>query len=82
MTDQLSPAAQAVLDTYFGTLSKTPQQSLAAAIRAAADQVKRSLSTSTPGTDWGEGWKEGARNVAQGLESIANELEKIFSQVL
>jgi len=41
MTDPipLSPAAQAVLDAYFCTLSKTPQQSIAAALQAAADQV-------------------------------------------
>jgi len=39
MAEQLSPAAQAVLDSYFSTLSKTPNQSLAAAIEALADQV-------------------------------------------
>lgn len=35
----LSLAAQAVLDAYFSALSKTPQQSIAAALRALDSQL-------------------------------------------
>ena len=36
---ELSPQAQAVLTAYFSTLNRTPNQSVAAALCAAIDQV-------------------------------------------
>ena len=41
MTEPLSPAAQAVLDAYFSALHKTPNQSIAAALRAAVAQTQQ-----------------------------------------
>lgn len=45
MTDQLSPAAQAVLDAAYALPLKNGQPNIAAALRATADQVvpKRSM---------------------------------------
>jgi len=69
----LSPAAQAVLDAYFCTLSKTPQQSIAAALRAAADQVVPEYKT-TPGGS--KIWpSEPLPSIRAALLAIAAELE-------
>jgi hypothetical protein len=48
----------------------------AAALRAAADRIKRSAANSTPSTDWGDGWKDGVGDTAQGLLAIAAELKQ------
>jgi len=76
---ELSPAAQAVLDAFTGNDTihgfhlMTPR--LAAALRAAADQARRTVVTGIPSTDWGKGWKQGAMDVAEGFLAIAAELE-------
>jgi hypothetical protein len=78
MTD-LSPAAQAVLDAamqYEINPECYSREIAAATLRAAADIIKRSEANSTPSTDWGDGWKDGIRDTAQGLLAIAAELEQ------
>ena len=79
MTD-LSPAAQAVLDEVLykmcaGESESYAQMIAAAALRAAADQARRTVVTGIPSTDWGKGWKQGAMDVAEGFLAIAAELE-------
>jgi hypothetical protein len=71
----LSPAAQAVLDAYYSTDSLRAAPALAAALRAAADYAQRSSYAAAPSTDWGDGWKVGVSDTAQGLIAIAAELE-------
>jgi hypothetical protein len=74
MIDQpLSPAVQAVL--YAGLGRDSDRLVIAAALRAAADQVRRTAVTGTPSTDWGKGWQQGAMDVAEGFLAIAAELE-------
>ena len=75
----LFPAAQAVLDAFtdewpWQTMPQT-HESLAAAFRAAADYAQRSSYAAAPSTDWGDGWKVGVSDTAQGLIAIAAELE-------
>jgi hypothetical protein len=72
MTD-LSPAAQSVLDAYRSTHLSI--NNLAAALRAAANRARHPVKTSTPSTDWGKGWKQGAMDIAEGLLAIAAELD-------
>jgi len=74
---QLSPAAQAVLDAADSAFDQagTTRQGIAAALRAAADQARRTVVTGIPSTDWGKGWKQGAMDVAEGFLAIAAELE-------
>ena len=81
MTD-LSPAARAVLDAANGANSYGPDDCLnesrwiaAAVLRAVAGIMKRAEANSTTSTDWGDGWKHGVRETAQGLLAIAAELE-------
>jgi hypothetical protein len=73
----LSPAAQAVLDAAFVPWETidTPQSIAAAALRAVADYAQRSSYAAAPSTDWGDGWKVGVSDTAQGLIAIADELE-------
>jgi hypothetical protein len=74
----LSPAAQAVLDAYGNEVGwprpyKHERHGLAAALRAAADQVKRGpdhWDGSMP-DDYDIGWNDGVRY----LLAIANELD-------
>ena len=86
----LSPAAQAVLDAYSKHVSewfkssKTDKPSshyhasgIAAALRAVADYAQRSSYAASPSTDWGDGWKVGVNDTAQGLIAIADELETV-----
>ena len=80
----LSPAAQAVLDAaetgldgYIELLPPTWKSSVAAALRAVADHAQRSGYAATPSTDWGNGWKSGVNDTAQGLLAIAAELENV-----
>jgi hypothetical protein len=77
----LSPAAQAVLDAAASYWDEeyevaSPAVIAAAALREAADISKRSAADSTPSTDWGDGWKDGVLDTAQGLLAIAAELEQ------
>ena len=81
MTD-LSPAAQAVLDEVLykmcaGESESYAQMIAAAALRAAADQARRTVVTGIPSTDWGKGWKQGAVGVDEGFLAIADELEGV-----
>jgi len=82
----LSPAAQAVLtaatqklyclDPEDVPLSASEYGSvIAAALRAVADYAQRSSYAAAPSTDWGDGWKVGVSDTAQGLIAIADELE-------
>jgi hypothetical protein len=73
MTD-LSPAAQAVLDAYIDE-DRAGRLAIAAALRVAADQARQAAATVTPSTEWGEGWSQGAMDVAGGFLAIATELE-------
>jgi len=67
--NNLSPAAQAVLDAY----NSRWDNDLAAALRAAADQVAEEV---TPGQSvWGEGYVEGVIFFRDELLAIAAELE-------
>ena len=64
MTD-LSPAALAVLDAFEAVpLAKTRRFHIAAALRAAAQQLQQA-----------KGWSLGVRWSAQEILTIANELE-------
>jgi hypothetical protein len=85
ITPPLSPAAQAVLDAFQnssdgeyveGVWVVNERIMLAAALREAADISKRSAADSIPSTDWGDGWKDGVCDTAQGLLAIAAELEQ------
>jgi hypothetical protein len=67
--NNLSPAARAVLDAY----NSRWDNDLAAALRAAADQVAEEV---TPGQSvWGEGYVEGVIFFRDELLAIATELE-------
>jgi hypothetical protein len=69
MTD-LSPATQAVLDASNLLAGKDSYLILAAALRAAADQVE----IPAPSNDWLEGFVEGVLAFQRGLLDIAAEL--------
>ena len=80
----LSPTAQAVLDAFEnasdgeyveGVWVVNERTMLAAALRAVADYAQRSSYAAAPSTDWGDGWKVGVSDTAQGLLAIAAELE-------
>jgi hypothetical protein len=74
----LSPAARAVLDALPGAphLQMVNRAYAAAVLRAAADRARQILEEmSSPSNDWGEGWKQGGIDMAQGLLAIAAELE-------
>jgi hypothetical protein len=76
MTD-LSHAAQAVLDAFLKTPGEEPMpgwnygRDIAAALRAAADQVE----IPAPSNDWVEGFVEGVLAFQRGLLAIAAELD-------
>ena len=76
---ELSPAALAVWATYLdhSEMDETPADlpALAAALRVAADYAQRSSYAAAPSTDWGDGWKAGVFDTANGLLAIADELE-------
>lgn len=73
----LSPTAQAVLDAFRS--SHTGQGCLVAALRAVAKHTKARVRDSAPANDWGQGWVEGVKNAACGLDLLANELERHLS---
>ena len=78
MTKPLSPTAQAVLDAaqrYEINPECYSREIAAAALRAVADYAQRSSYAAAPSTDWGDGWKVGVSDTAQGLIAIADELE-------
>ena len=72
----LSPAAQAVLDAYWddAPLEAGAKCGLAAALRAAADQVGQ-VPAHPVNTEWDKGFVDGARLVYRELLGIAAELE-------
>jgi hypothetical protein len=74
MTKPLSPAAQAVLDAFM----KAPcsnKLSVAAALRAAANQVKHEFPLSPEYTEWDSGHDAGIYRVLNKFLAIAAELE-------
>jgi hypothetical protein len=84
----LSPAAQAILTAvtqrqYSCDPIDVPEATgrikyeAAAALRAVADYAQRSSYAAAPSTDWGDGWKVGVSDTAQGLIAIADELEAL-----
>ncbi len=88
MTEPLSPAAQAVLDAFLGDAENTGLQiddmreNIAAALRAAADQVvpwkpKPTEESIGPTIDFGYAWAlfSQANDTRQELLAIAAELE-------
>ncbi len=90
MTEPLSPAAQAVLDAWEAKLEPMvtclthdpEREALAAALRAAADQVvpwqpEPTEKSVGPTIDFGYAWAlfSKANDVRQELYAIANELE-------
>ncbi len=84
---ELSPQAQAVLDAAFSAYWSAEQEApndegmiAAAALRAAADQARQAAATVTPSTEWDEGWRTGAMDVAGGFLAIATELEGFGQQ--
>jgi len=81
MTNQpLSPAAQAVLDAFLDTPGEVPMpmwdygRDLAAALRAAADQVAP-FPGRYPMNEYMEGLRDARQNVWRELLAIAAELE-------
>jgi hypothetical protein len=72
----LFPAAQAIEEAVDNAWSNSRARA-AAALRAAADYAQRSSYAAAPSTDWGDGWKVGVSDTAQGLIAIADELEGI-----
>jgi hypothetical protein len=73
--NNLSPAAQAVFNAADSVFDEagTTSQGIAAALRAAADQVAEEV---TPGQSvWGEGYVEGVIFFRDELLAIAAELE-------
>lgn len=72
---ELSPAASAVLQAITEISPAPADEIAAAALRATAVYAKAGAYGSAPSTDWGDGWKEGVQNTAQGLLAIADELE-------
>jgi hypothetical protein len=78
----LSPSAQVIWDAWNDAYEaqgplEGMDQPLAAALRAAADQARRTVVTGTPSTDWSKGWRQGAMDVADGFLGIAAELEGV-----
>ena len=72
MTD-LSPQAQAVLDAYIAGLASKRRNAIAAALRAAADQVVPALDPDDPGPVLIDAERNRARRQ---LLAIAAELER------
>jgi acyl-homoserine lactone acylase PvdQ len=73
MTD-LSPATQAVLDAY-GDFEAADTDAMAAALRAAVDQVKHEFPLGPEYTEWDSGHDAGIRRALNKFLAIADELE-------
>lgn len=77
MTNQpLSPAAQAVLDAA-GASEPGVYATIAAALRAVADQVKHEFPLGPEYTEWDSGHDAGIRRALNKFLSIAAELENL-----
>jgi FAD/FMN-containing dehydrogenase len=81
---ELSPAAQAVLDAINEELNEAPWDvsflasvSAAAALRAAADQVKHEFPLGPEYTEWDSGHDAGIRRALNKFLTIAAELEAL-----
>ena len=79
---ELSPAAQAVLDAYWKSpwdpsLQHEDRYAIAAALRAAADQVvpERCLARFPSDSEWQDGFTDANERIRAELLSIAAELE-------
>jgi hypothetical protein len=74
MTD-LSPAAQAVLDAAYALPLRNGQPSIAAALRAAADQVVPQCRKPMDADSWEEATWTAQQDTREELFAIATELE-------
>jgi hypothetical protein len=74
MTKPLSPAAHAVLDAYTDA-PISGRVALAAALRAAANQVKHEFPLGPEYTEWDSGHDAGIRRALNKFLAIAAELE-------
>jgi hypothetical protein len=75
MTD-LSPAAQAIENAYFNADGFGYRNALAAALRAAADQVVEENYTSFTGhLEWDQGMEARHDSIREEILAIATELE-------
>jgi hypothetical protein len=77
MTKQLSPAAQAVRKAYYSTNNDLAGPALAAALRAAADQIVPPKTLRSYLNDYENGVWEAEECARTGLLDIADELEGI-----
>jgi hypothetical protein len=77
MTKQLSPAAQAVRKAYYSTNNDLAGPALAAALRAAADQIVPPKTLRSYLDDYENGVWEAEECARTGLLDIADELEGI-----
>jgi hypothetical protein len=75
MTKQLSPAAQAVRKAYYSTNNDLAGPALAAALRAAADQIVPPKTLRSYLNDYENGVWEAEECARTGLLDIADELE-------
>jgi hypothetical protein len=74
----LSPAAQAVLDAFWREARPEPHhqsEAIAAALRAAADQVVPETNLPIYASPYEEGIQEARQDVREGFLAIAAELE-------
>jgi len=75
MTKPLSPAAQAVEDAYFNADGFGYRNGLAAALRAAADQIPLQPLTRDPADPFEQGLRQGQELSRAELLAIAAELD-------
>jgi hypothetical protein len=81
---KLSRSAQEIQGAYRGVYSSRYRRTadqlelarIAAVLRCAA-RCARNVHPARPSTEWGEGWTEGAKDVSQGLDALATELERV-----
>ena len=81
MTQQLSPAAQAVLDAADNSIANWPpakwEEAIAAALRAAADLVApETYECFTGDIVWDSAMEARSNDIREALFAIATELEK------
>ena len=73
---ELSPAAETVLDAYIRGLATKRRNAIAAALRAAADQVApNTYKCYTRNLEWDAGMEARTDAIRENLLAIADELE-------
>ena len=76
--EQLSPAAQAVLNAAINTPWESPfEHDIAAALRAAADHMRHEFPLSTEYTEWDSGHDAGIQRAQNKILAIAAELDTL-----